>query len=166
VTNYSQMDGVQALFTLTVAYREELGRVREVIAEVAATDERILSDLPFQVVVDDLGETGVRLPILPTARPEEYLAVRNDLRRQIKARFDAEGIEFAVPRREAHLADAALPPQPADRGSGPRRPGADRSAASTDEQARRANTPVDRGKAMAGDGRSRRHGGSAEQRGA
>jgi hypothetical protein len=70
---------------------------------IAAEDERILPEPPFSVVVDSLGESGVRFLILPTVRPAHYLAVRNDLRERIKARFDAEGIEFAVPRREVHL---------------------------------------------------------------
>jgi small conductance mechanosensitive channel len=121
VTNYSQMRSVLALFTLTVAYHEDLARVRGLITEIAAQDARILPDPPFDVVVDVLGETGVRLLVLPAVRPEDYLAVRNDLRARIKARFDAEGTAFAVPRREVRIAADAPSPESLDRRAPPRR---------------------------------------------
>jgi small conductance mechanosensitive channel len=109
VENYSRMGRVWSTFGLTVAYGEDLSRVREVIAEIAARDARVLTDPSCEVVVDELGEIGVRLLVFPTVRPDDYWAVRNDLREQIESRFDAEGIKFAVPPREVHLASATLP---------------------------------------------------------
>jgi len=104
VVNYSRLGHVRADFTLTVDYGEDLGHVRHVIAEIAAQDERILADPPFAVVVSDLGDTGVRLLVLPTVAPPNYWAVRNDLRERIKARFDSDGMRFAVPQRVVRVA--------------------------------------------------------------
>src|SRR5262249_15394144 len=116
VTNYSRTGRVRADFDLTVAYGEDLGRVRAAIAEIAAGDVRVLSDPPFAVVVDELGETGVRLLVMPTGAPEHYWAARNDLRERIKTRFDAEGIRFAVPPREVRLTSVGRPSEPVERG--------------------------------------------------
>jgi small conductance mechanosensitive channel len=106
VVNYTRMGRIWADFSLTVDYREDLDRVRALISEIAASDTRILSDPPFDIFVDDLGENGVRLQVHPTVAPAHYWAVRNDLRGQIKARFDAEGIRFALPQRDVRLAAA------------------------------------------------------------
>jgi small conductance mechanosensitive channel len=122
VTNYSRMGQVRADFDLTVAYGEDLDRVRAVIAEIAANDARVLAEPPFEVVVDELGENGVRLLAMPTVAPEHFWAVRNDLRERVKARFDAEGIRFAVPPREVRLAAAAPPPAAVAAGGQVRRP--------------------------------------------
>jgi len=103
IVNYSQMARVRAAFSLTVAYSENIDRARRVIIDVARCDPRILPDPPPGVFVEDLDENGVRLLVFPTVAPSNYLAVRSDLRERIKARFDEEGIAFAVPRRSVRL---------------------------------------------------------------
>jgi small conductance mechanosensitive channel len=108
VINCSRLGHVRAAFTLTVNYGEDLSHVRPVITEVAALDERILTDPPFEVVVNDLSAYGARLLLLPPVAPANYWAVRNDLRGRIKARFDAEGIRFAVPQRAVCLAPSEV----------------------------------------------------------
>jgi small conductance mechanosensitive channel len=109
VVNYSRMGRIWSPFTLTVAYGEDLGRVRAIITEITAIDGRVLANPPFAVVVDELGENGVRLLAMPTVAPEHFWDVRNDLRKRIKARFDVEGIRFAAPRREVRLASEPAP---------------------------------------------------------
>jgi small conductance mechanosensitive channel len=109
VVNYTRKGHIWSDFSLTVDYGEDLSRVREVITEIVANDHRILRDPPFAVVVDELGENGVRLLVFPTVRPRDYWDVRNELRGQIKARFDAEGIRFSLPQRDVHLAPTSSP---------------------------------------------------------
>jgi small conductance mechanosensitive channel len=109
VVNYTRQGHIWSDFSLTVDYGEDLSRVREAITELAAKDNRILHHPPILVVVDELGENGVRLLVFPTVRPKDYWDVRNDLREQIKARFDAEGIRFALPQRDVHLATSPSP---------------------------------------------------------
>jgi small conductance mechanosensitive channel len=111
IVNYTRMGQIRVDFTFTVAYGENLNRVREVLLEIASNDRRVLSSPPFEVVVADLTEVGVRVLVLPTVAPEDYWTARSDLREQVKARFDAEGIRFAVPPREVILRQpTAAPP--------------------------------------------------------
>jgi small conductance mechanosensitive channel len=107
VTNYTRMGRVRADVSLTVGYGEDVSHARAVITQIAAGDRRVLADPPFEVVVDELGENGVRLLVFPYVAPADYWVVRNHLREQIKARFDAAGIRFALPQRDVHLAAAA-----------------------------------------------------------
>jgi small-conductance mechanosensitive channel len=58
---------------------------------------------PLEVVVDDLGDNGVRLLALPYVATDNCGAVRNDMRELVKARFDAIGIRFALPERNVHF---------------------------------------------------------------
>jgi len=114
VVNYTRMGRVRVDFTFTVGYAEDLDRVRAVVTEVATNDARILDSPPFQVVAEELTDIGVRLRVLPTVAPEDYWAARSELREQVKARLDAEGIRFAVPPRDVILRQPhQSTPQPA-----------------------------------------------------
>lgn len=106
IVNYSRQGRIWTPFTLTVPYSENIDRVRALIIEVAASDQRILPEPPFEVAVDELGEHGVRLPIMPTVAPDHYWQVRSELQANVKARFDQEGIRFAAPPRDIHLMPA------------------------------------------------------------
>jgi small conductance mechanosensitive channel len=107
IVNYSRHGQVRADFTLTVRYAEDVSQARALIAEIGAADERVLTEPALQVVVDELGESGVRLLVLPYVAPENYWSVRSDMREQVKARFDAAGIRFALPERNVHFSPAA-----------------------------------------------------------
>jgi small-conductance mechanosensitive channel len=96
-------------FTFTVAYDEDLDGIREVVTEIVSSDARIVGSPPFQIVTEELTEIGVRLRVLPTVAPDDYWAVRRELREQVKAGLDTEGIRFAIPPRDV----AVRQPQPA-----------------------------------------------------
>jgi small-conductance mechanosensitive channel len=63
----------------------------------------VLSNPPFEVVVDDLGDNSVRLLVFPYVALDNYWAVRNVLREQIKARFDTARIHFALRERNVRF---------------------------------------------------------------
>jgi len=98
IINYSREGRVRADANLTISYGENVKQARELITQIASRDPRVLTDPPF-VVVDDLGDSGVRLLVFPYVTPDNYWAVRNDMREQIKDRFDESGIHFALPER-------------------------------------------------------------------
>lgn len=106
VVNYSRMGRVRADFSLTVAYSEDLGRVRGIIEDIARRDPRVLPDPPFEVAVDGFEEAGVRLLVMPAVAPEDFWLARSDLQGRIKTRFDREGISFAAARHDVRLVSA------------------------------------------------------------
>jgi small conductance mechanosensitive channel len=106
IVNYSRIGQVRADFSLTVNYAEDVTNARALITQIAAADERVLRNPPFEVVVDELGDNGVRLLVLPYVAPDDYWGVRSDMRERIKARFDTAGIRFALPERNVHFRKA------------------------------------------------------------
>jgi small conductance mechanosensitive channel len=103
VVNYTRMGVARTDVVLTISYDADLDHVRLVVCELAAGDKRILTDPPFQVSVDGLGENGVLLKVQPWVSSDDYWNVAPDLRERIKTRFDAEGIAFALPQRNIHI---------------------------------------------------------------
>jgi len=108
VINYSRMEVVRTDVDFTVSYGANLDHVRKALAEIAAGDPRIFADPPFLVIVNDLGENGISLQAQAWVKSDDAYNVRSDLRASIKSRFDAEGIEFALPQRNIHITTADI----------------------------------------------------------
>ncbi len=104
VGNQSQ-NWSQTVLDVSVAYSEDLTRVRRVLEEVAHDlwdDEdfagRIIEE-PSVWGVENLGPDGVDVRVVLKTAPLEQWAVAREMRQRIKARFDHEGIEIPFPQR-------------------------------------------------------------------
>ena len=90
-----------ATVDVPVAYDEDLERARTVLADAVAglAEEpewrgRVL-DTPEVVGVEALAADGITLRLLVRAAPGEQLSVQRELRRRVKAGFDAAGVRVA-----------------------------------------------------------------------
>lgn len=105
---------------ISVAYEEDIDRAIRIINEECArlAEERrdAVLDGPRVLRVDALGESGVVIKVLGDVRSFTQWELMGELRRRIKKRFDAEGIEIPYPHR------MVIQKQP------PSREGEDRSA--------------------------------------
>ena len=104
VGNQSQ-NWARTVLDISVAYREDLARVKGVLEDVAHDlweDE----DFKGQVIeepsvwgVEALGVDSVTVRVTLKTTPGEQWAVAREMRQRIKARFDHEGIEMPFPQR-------------------------------------------------------------------
>ena len=104
VGNMSQ-NWARTVLDISVSYHEDLVKVRRVLQEVAHDmweDEdfkgRVIEE-PTVWGVEDLGIDGVVVRVALKTAPLEQWSVARALRERIKARFDYEGIEIALPQR-------------------------------------------------------------------
>jgi small-conductance mechanosensitive channel len=104
VGNMSQ-NWARTVLDISVAYHEDLARVRRVLAEIAhdmwEDDEfkgQIIEE-PEVWGVEDLGADGITVRVTLKTAPLEQWAVAREMRQRIKARFDYEGIEIPFPQR-------------------------------------------------------------------
>ncbi len=104
VTNRTYVWG-RAVLEIPVGYKEDVDRVMEVILDVAKnfrTDpefESWVTDEPVMLGVDKFTEYGVVIKFMMKTQPNKMFAVRRQMLRRIKNRFDKEGIEISVPHR-------------------------------------------------------------------
>jgi small-conductance mechanosensitive channel len=82
---------------VSVAYGEDVARVREILREVADANPRSMMDPEPVVVHEGFGESGVDLRLSVWTLTGQFLEVRTALREEIKRRFDEEGIEIPFP---------------------------------------------------------------------
>jgi len=111
VGNMSQ-NWARTVLDVSVAYHEDLNRVRRVLEDVAHDlwdDEDfkgVIIEEPSVWGVQELGIDGVVVRVALKTAPLEQWAVAREMRARIKARFDHEGIEIPYPQRMVWHRDA------------------------------------------------------------
>jgi small-conductance mechanosensitive channel len=85
--------------TVGVAYKEDVGRVKEVLFQVAREHPGALMEPEPQLFFQDYGASSLDFLFGVWVQTELFFEVRNDLREIIKKRFDEEGIEIPFPHR-------------------------------------------------------------------
>jgi small conductance mechanosensitive channel len=97
VVNHSRAGELRVDLDLTVAYTEDLTRVRAVLESVLAQQEGILREPDPEITTLELADVGVRMRLSPVvAGLEDYWESPSSLRESIKEAFDREGIRFAT----------------------------------------------------------------------
>ncbi|RMF18746.1 MAG: mechanosensitive ion channel family protein [Gammaproteobacteria bacterium] len=80
-----------------VAYKEDLNRVKAILADIADSHPLCLEQPEPKIWVMAFGASSVDLQLSVFVRKEVFMDVKSELLEQIKARFDAEGIEIPFP---------------------------------------------------------------------
>ncbi len=99
-----------------VTYREDIDRVVGVLKRVGqemSVDERVgllILETPEVLGIEALGESQVTLQMVVKTLPQKQWEVARELRKQIKAAFDKEGIEVPYPHRVHLTRIESLPP--------------------------------------------------------
>ena len=107
LTNHSvknmMADGNKRLeLHLGIGYDEDLQKALRVLEEIANEDERIFEDRRA-FFVHELGAHAVILGIRVVVKREDYLQVYWDLNKNIRLRFQEEGIEIPYEQLDVHI---------------------------------------------------------------
>ncbi|MGD2069199.1 MAG: mechanosensitive ion channel family protein [Gemmatimonadota bacterium] len=107
-----------------VAYKEDIGRVRDVLMDVADTNTTCLMEPRPMVIFEGYGDSSLNFRFTVWAARENWLKLKNEIHEQIKARFDREGIEIPFPHRTLYAGSVTdpFPVRVVEEGEG-RRPG-------------------------------------------
>jgi small-conductance mechanosensitive channel len=92
-----------------VAYKEDVGRVREILLQVAKDHPGALMEPEPQFQFLEYGQSSLEFLFGVWARTDSFFRVRNELREEIKRRFDAEGIEIPFPHRTLYAGSVTEP---------------------------------------------------------
>ncbi len=67
------------------------------------THEKVLKQPEPNIRLHNLGDSSVDFIVRPWVKTEDYWAVYWDIMREVKLRFDREGITIPYPQRDVHL---------------------------------------------------------------
>lgn len=109
VTNISRFPLRRVDVNISVAYKEDLNRVREVLFDVADKNPTALQHPEPLMIFDKFGNSSIDILFVAWAVREEFLKLRNSLNMDIKKRFDEEGIEIPFPHLSLYSGSASKP---------------------------------------------------------
>jgi small-conductance mechanosensitive channel len=104
VTNHTY-EWSRALFDIGVPYKENVDRVMATLLDVAnglredPEFSSVILDEPVMLGVDKFSESGPVIRFMLKTEADKMFAVKREMLRRIKNRFDELGIEIAVPHR-------------------------------------------------------------------
>ncbi len=90
-----------------ISYDDDIPRAERVLAEIVRDHPKVLVDPAPVIRLHALGESSVDFIVRPWCASEDFWEVHWDITREVKLRFDREGINIPYPQRDVHLHPAA-----------------------------------------------------------
>lgn len=103
ITNYSAKETRRVDLVVGVSYDADLARVKAILNDIAAKDDRVMSDPAPQIAVSELADNSVNLVMRMWAKSGDYWGVYFDATESIKLQLDDAGIGIPYPQRDVHL---------------------------------------------------------------
>ena len=92
-----------------VAYKEDIGKVRDVLTQVARDNPLCLDHPKPMVIFQGFGDSSLDLQFSVWARRENFLPLRNSISEEVKNAFDEAGIEIPFPHRTLYAGSVTEP---------------------------------------------------------
>jgi small conductance mechanosensitive channel len=86
-----------------ISYGDDIEKAEKVLWDILKENEAVLDDPEPIVKVHELGESSVNFAVRPWVKTTDYWDTYWDLTREVKLRFDKEGISIPFPQRDVHL---------------------------------------------------------------
>jgi small conductance mechanosensitive channel len=103
ITNSSAFDERRVDMEFGIGYNDDIDKAQAILEEVVAAHPKVLENPAPKICVNSLGESSVNFIVRPWAKRVHRLGVFWDITREVKKRFDAEGIGIPYPQRDVHL---------------------------------------------------------------
>ncbi|MBY5920619.1 mechanosensitive ion channel family protein [Ferrimonas balearica] len=93
-----------------VAYTDNVEQVEEILNEIVTHHPSVLKAPEHVIRLHVLNESSVDFIVRPWVKTDDYWDVYWDITREVKVRFDREGITIPFPQRELHVHTITPPP--------------------------------------------------------
>lgn len=103
IVNYSAKETRRVDLVVGVSYDADLAEVKRILADIAAGDERILTDPEPTIAVSELADNSVNLVMRVWTATADYWNVYFATTEAVKLRMDEAGIGIPYPQRDVHL---------------------------------------------------------------
>ena len=94
-----------------IGYSDDIPLAERILSQVVEDHEKTLSKPEPLIKVHELGDSSVNFAVRPWVKTEDYWDVYWDLTREVKLRFDREGISIPFPQRDVHIYHEDAPEQ-------------------------------------------------------
>lgn len=109
VTNITHFPIRRVDINVGVAYKEDIGRVRAVLLDIAHKNPLCLNEPEPMVLFTGFGNSSLDLLFLVWAVKSDWLKLKNSIAEEVKRKFDEEGIEIPFPHLSLYTGSVTQP---------------------------------------------------------
>lgn len=109
VTNITRFPIRRYDINIGVAYKEDVGKVRDVLLDIAKNNPYCLDEPEPLVLFLNFGDSALEFLFAVWFVKADFFKLRNSIMQEIKERFDAEGIEIPFPHRTLYTGSVTEP---------------------------------------------------------
>ena len=84
-------------------YDDDIPHAERILTEIVESHDKVLKDPEPNIKLHTLGDSSVNFVVRPWTETDDYWDVYWDIMREVKLRFDHEGISIPFPQRDVHL---------------------------------------------------------------
>jgi small conductance mechanosensitive channel len=85
-----------------ISYTDDIPHTEKVLREIVDEHPKVLDDPEPVIKLHNLGDSSVDFIVRPWVKTDDYWDVFWDVTREVKLRFDREGISIPFPQRDVH----------------------------------------------------------------
>lgn len=109
LTNITRFPIRRMDLNLSVAYKEDLSRVKELLETIVRSNPLCLEEPAPLIIFREFGNSGIEILLGVWFEKTNFLAVKNSVFQEIKKTFDEEGIEIPFPHVTLYTGAASKP---------------------------------------------------------
>ena len=103
ITNYTGRDLRRVDLVFGIGYGDDIPQAMAVLEEMASSHPLALKSPALTIEVLSLGDSSVNIGCRPWVKTADYWSVYWALTKDVKMRFDQEGIYIPLPQRDVHM---------------------------------------------------------------
>ncbi len=86
-----------------IGYDDDIEHAERILTDIVSAHKKVLKDPEPNIKLHTLGDSSVNFIVRPWTETDDYWDVYWDIMREVKVRFDREGISIPFPQRDVHL---------------------------------------------------------------
>jgi len=91
-----------------ISYTDDIPKSEAILESILKKHDMVLDDPEPMVKLHELGDSSVNFVVRPWVKTDDYWDVYWDVTREVKMRFDAEGVSIPFPQRDVHMYEEKL----------------------------------------------------------
>ena len=103
IRNITHQDKRRVDMTFGIGYSDDVPKAEKVLTEIVTNHDKVLKDPEPVVRLNQLGDSSVNFIVRPWSKTDDYWDVYWDVTREVKRRFDEDGISIPFPQRDVHV---------------------------------------------------------------
>lgn len=103
ITNVTGITQRRIDLVFGIGYGDDIDKAQAILEDIVAEHELVLKEPESVVRLHELADSSVNFVCRPWVKPEDYWNVYWDITREVKRRFDAQGVSIPFPQRDVHI---------------------------------------------------------------